>query len=154
MWRSPIWGDVRDRCRRITQYVQQLIFINLCSLYTLMRRTRDTIIGSRIQVQIQRDTFCGAIQVERWLHKMSRNSDSLLRPTTNDQFGQASHDSSSDSLLTDFPSRWCCSGKLWLGVSKDTKSSVSLRKALVRKVREMDVVVNWLNFELVVGKGC
>ena len=32
--------------------------------------------------------------------------------------------------------------------------SDSLRKALVRKVREMGVAVNWLNFELVVGKGC
>ena len=29
-----------------------------------MRRTRDTIIGSRLQVQARRDTFRGAIQVE------------------------------------------------------------------------------------------
>ena len=35
-------------------------------------------------------------------------------------------------------------------MSKDPKSSDSLRKALVRKVREMDVAVNGLNFELVV----
>ena len=40
-----------------------------------------------------------------------------------------------------------------MGVSKDTGSSDSLRKVLVQKVREMDVVVNWLNRELVVGKG-
>ena len=39
-----------------------------------------------------------------------------------------------------------------LDVSKDTESSDSLRKVLVRKVREMDVAVNWLNSELVVGK--
>ena len=41
-----------------------------------------------------------------------------------------------------------------LGVSKDMESSDSSRKMLVRKVREMDVAVNWLNSELVVGKGC
>ena len=40
-----------------------------------------------------------------------------------------------------------------MGVSKDTESPDSLRKVLVQKVREMDVAVNWLNFELVVGKG-
>ena len=51
-------------------------------------------------------------------------------------------------LTTDFPSRWCCLGKLWLGTSKD-----SSRKASVRKMRKLDVAVNWLNFELVVGKG-
>ena len=39
-------------------------------------------------------------------------------------------------------------------MSKDTESSDSLRKVLVQKVSEMDVTVNWLNFELVVGKGC
>ena len=39
-----------------------------------------------------------------------------------------------------------------MGVSKDTESSDSLRKALVQRVREMDVAVNWLNRELVVGK--
>ena len=38
-------------------------------------------------------------------------------------------------------------------MSKDTGSSDSLRKVLVQRVREMDVVVNWLNRELVVGKG-
>ena len=37
-------------------------------------------------------------------------------------------------------------------MSKDTESSDSLRKALVQRVREMDVGVNWLNRELVVGK--
>ena len=44
--------------------------------------------------------------------------------------------------------------KTVLGMSKDTESSDSLRKVLVRKVREMDIAVNWLNSELVVGKGC
>ena len=39
-------------------------------------------------------------------------------------------------------------------MSKDAESSDSLRKVLVRKVREMDVAVNWLSFELVVEKGC
>ena len=34
----------------------------------------------------------------------------------------------------------------------DTESSDSLRKVLVQRVREMDVAVNWLNRELVVGK--
>ena len=48
-----------------------------------------------------------------------------------------------DCVATDFPSRCCCKGKLWWGVSKDARSSNSLRKALVRKVREMNVVVNW-----------
>ena len=38
-------------------------------------------------------------------------------------------------------------------MSKDTGSSDSLRKVLVQRVREMDVAVNWLNRELVVGKG-
>ena len=38
-------------------------------------------------------------------------------------------------------------------MSKDTKSSDSLRKVLVQRVGEMDVAVNWLNCELVVGKG-
>ena len=52
----------------------------------------------------------------------------------------------------EFVSRWCSLGKLCLGVSKDTESSDSLRKALVQRVREMDVAVNWLNRELVVGK--
>ena len=37
-------------------------------------------------------------------------------------------------------------------MSKGTESSDSLRKALVQRVREMDVVVNWLNRELVVEK--
>ena len=37
-------------------------------------------------------------------------------------------------------------------MSKDTESSDSLRKALVQRVRETDVAVNWLNRELVVGK--
>ena len=35
----------------------------------------------------------------------------------------------------------------------DMESSDSLRKVLVQRVREMDVAVNWLNCELVVGKG-
>ena len=38
-------------------------------------------------------------------------------------------------------------------MSKDTTSSDSLRKAFVRKVREMDVTVNWLNFELWLESG-
>ena len=38
-------------------------------------------------------------------------------------------------------------------MSKDTKSSDSLRKALVRIARETDVAVTWLSFELVVEKG-
>ena len=38
-------------------------------------------------------------------------------------------------------------------MSKDTGSSDSLRKVLVQRVREMDVAVNWLNREVVVGKG-
>ena len=38
-------------------------------------------------------------------------------------------------------------------MSKDTESSDSSRKVLVQRVREMDVAVNWLNCELVVGKG-
>ena len=53
----------------------------------------------------------------------------------------------------EFVSRGCSLGKLCLGVSKDTGSSDSLRKVLVQRVREMDVAVNWLNRELVVGKG-
>ena len=52
----------------------------------------------------------------------------------------------------EFVSRGCSLGKLCLGVSKDTESSDSLRKALVQRVREMDVAVNWQNRELVVGK--
>ena len=56
------------------------------------------------------------------------------------------------SRQNDFLSQWCSLGKLWLDVSKDTESSDSLRKALVQRVREMDVAVNWLNRELVVGK--
>ena len=35
----------------------------------------------------------------------------------------------------------------------DTGSSDSLREVLVQRVREIDVAVNWLNRELVVGKG-
>ena len=38
-------------------------------------------------------------------------------------------------------------------MSKDAGSSDSLSKVLVQRVREMDVAVNWLNGELVVGKG-
>ena len=52
----------------------------------------------------------------------------------------------------EFVSRGCSLGKLCLGVSKGTESSDSLRKALVQRVREMEVAVNWLNRELVVGK--
>ena len=52
----------------------------------------------------------------------------------------------------EFVSRGCSLGKLCLSVSKDAESSDSLRKALVQRVREMDVAVNWLNRELVVGK--
>ena len=40
-----------------------------------------------------------------------------------------------------------------MGVSKDTGSLDSLRKVIVQRVREMDVAVDWLNRELVVGKG-
>ena len=44
------------------------------------------------------------------------------------------------------------SRKTILGGSKDMRSSDSSKKAFVPKVREMDVGVNWLNRELVVGK--
>ena len=42
---------------------------------------------------------------------------------------------------------------IW-GVSKETRSSDSLRKAFVQKVREMDVLVNWLISMLEVEEGC
>ena len=41
-----------------------------------------------------------------------------------------------------------------MGVSKDTRSSNLWRKAFVRKVREIDVTVNWLISMLVVREGC
>ena len=41
-----------------------------------------------------------------------------------------------------------------MGVSKGTRSSDSWRKAFVRKVREIDVTVNWSISMLVVREGC
>ena len=82
------------------------------------------------------------------LYQLSRNSDSLLRPTTNGHFGSASL-----APLTFCVAMMLLRKTVQLGVSKDTESSDSLRKVLVRKVREMDVPVNWVNSELVVGKG-
>ena len=40
-----------------------------------------------------------------------------------------------------------------MGVSKGTRSSDSLRKVFVRKVREIDVTVNWSISMLVVREG-
>ena len=42
---------------------------------------------------------------------------------------------------------------IW-GVSKDTRSSDSSRKAFVQKVREINVAVNWAIYMLVVREGC
>ena len=39
-------------------------------------------------------------------------------------------------------------------LSKDMRSSDSLRKAFARKMREMDVPINWLISMLVVEEGC
>ena len=41
-----------------------------------------------------------------------------------------------------------------MGVSKGTRSSDSWRKVFVRKVREIDVTVNWSISMLVVREGC
>ena len=41
-----------------------------------------------------------------------------------------------------------------MGVSKGTRSSDSWRKVFVRRVREIDVTVNWIISMFVVGKGC
>ena len=41
-----------------------------------------------------------------------------------------------------------------LDLIKDTRSSDSSRKSFVRKVREIDVVVNWSITMLVVREGC
>ena len=116
-----------------------------------MRRTRDTIIGSRLQVRTRCDTFRGAIQVgmiapdvEKFGFAITANYQRSIRIGVFQLVCGQNH----------FLSRWCSLGQLWLGVSKDKESSDSLRKVLIRKVREMDVAVNWLNFELVVGKGC
>ena len=46
------------------------------------------------------------------------------------------------------------SRKTMVGVSKGTRSSDSWRKVFIRKVREIDVAVNWSISMLVVGEGC
>ena len=46
------------------------------------------------------------------------------------------------------------SKKTMIGVSKGTRSSDARRKVFVRKVREIDVTVNWLISMLVVREGC
>ena len=46
------------------------------------------------------------------------------------------------------------SNKTMMGVPKGTRSSDSQRKVFVRRVREIDVTVNWLISMLVVREGC
>ena len=44
--------------------------------------------------------------------------------------------------------------EIYDGVSKNTRSSDSWKDAFVRKVREIDVAINWSISMLVVRKGC
>ena len=44
--------------------------------------------------------------------------------------------------------------EIYDGVSKNTRSSDSWKDAFVRKVREIDVAINWSVSMLVVRKGC
>ena len=115
-----------------------------------MRRARDTIIGSRLQVRAPCVTFRGAIRVGTIVPNVeSKNSDSLLPPTTNDQFGSGTLARlvAYDRILL------CPLGRTVMSVSEDTESLDSFRKVLVRRVREMDHAVNWLHSDLVAGKG-
>ena len=125
----------------------------MCSWYTLARRKHGIIIGSRLQVQARRDTLRGGSRrngctdVEKFRFAITYDCGRTI------QIGVFQLASRLAIEQNEFVSRWCSLGKLCLGVSKGTGSSDSLRKVLVQRVREMDVAVNWLNRELVVGKG-
>ena len=143
---------MRDRCGRTTRYCLT-ITICLCSWYTLARRKHSTIIGSRLQIQARRDTSRGGSSRDDCTDVVEFRFAITYDCGRTIQIGVFQLASRLAIEQNEFVSRWCSLGKLCLGVSKDTGSSDSLRKVLVQRAREMDVAVNWLNCELVVGKG-
>ena len=121
----------------------------MCPCYTLARWKHGTIIGSRLQVQTRRGTLRGGSSRDDCTDAQRFRFAIMYDRGRTIQIGVFQLASRLAIDQNEFVS-W---GKLRLGVSKDTESSDSLRKALVQRVRETDVAVNWQNCELVVGKG-
>ena len=148
-----MWGDGRDRYRRITRYCLTIsIYLFVSVVYTSAVKARY---NYRFEItspnsaryftrwfESRRLHICREIQIRYYIRLRTNNPEGVFQLASRLAIEQ-----------NEFVSRWCSLGKLCLGVSKDTGSSDSLRKVLVQRVREMDVAVNWLNRELVVGKG-